>query len=318
MHFGFIPKDEDDEELFSKAFKEKKVKFTLLDESSQWINSGKTVETGFFKREQSFKKFMKKDFAKLKEDSRRGDIPVKNLNLIFMRKLDHVYSSADNCKSEFTLDFLELIEKDVPVINPIAGIRNACRKHVTNYLLARQGLPTPASFAANDPVRAFLELNRIGFPQYIKPVEGGGGSGVFYVKDGETGGDLTSVYGLFEKPLILQRIAGDGKGDIRVIVVGEKVIGAIKRKTPKGMHKSNVTVGGKAFKMKADDELGELALKATKALGCKISGVDIVEDADGYKILEVNASPGFTGFKKATRIPVENRIVDYLISEARS
>ncbi|MFH1835258.1 MAG: RimK family alpha-L-glutamate ligase [Methanobacteriota archaeon] len=318
MHFGFIPKDEDDEELFSKSFKKKKVKFTLLDESSQWINSGKTVETGFFKREQSFKKFMKKDFARLKKESRRGDIPVSDLDLIFMRKLDHTYSGSDTEQSEFTLDFLELIEKDLPVVNPVAGIRNACRKHMTNYLLARQGLPTPASFAANDPVRAFFELDRIGFPQYIKPVEGGGGSGVFYVKDWETAGDLTSVYGLFEKPLILQEVAGGGREDIRVVVVGEHVIGAIKRRTPKGMHKSNVTVGGKPSKMRVDDELGELALKATKAVGCKISGVDIVKDKQGYKILEVNASPGFTGFKKATRIPVEHKIVDYLISEARS
>lgn len=319
MRFGFIPKDEEDRKNFGKAFSRKNVDATSLDEPSHWLKFSPQFNAGFFSREHDFKKFIKKQYPKFKDNLSNADTKTDEIDLIFTRKLDQIYRGKNNEYTEFMFDFLEILEKEkLPVINPVAGTRNACRKHVTYYLLAKAGLPIPKSFATNDPVRAYFELSKIGFPQVLKPCEGGGGAGVVYGGEKETSGDVTSLYGLFEKPVIIQEFVGDNTGDIRVIVVGDEVVGGIRRLTPKGLHKSNITLGGKAEAVKVDNELTELSLKAAETVGCKIAGVDLILGKDGYKILEVNSSPSFTGFKKATGIKVEEKIVDYLIKEART
>lgn len=318
MRFGVIPKDEKDHKAFGEAFKSKGVEVVLMDKPSQWIRFNPDITAGYFRRNHDFTEFMRKEYEKTRNNIGQKDIRIDELDGVFVRALENTYPTR-NEYAEFAFDYLKMLEGEhVLVVNPAQSIRNACRKHVTYYLLARKGLPIPASFATNDPVRAYFALDEIGFPQVVKPCEGGGGAGIVYGGLKETSGDVTSLYGLFEKPVIIQEFVGDNTGDIRVIVLGDEVVGGIKRLTPKGLHKSNVTLGGKAEAVKVDSELTELSLNAADAVGCKIAGVDLILGKDGYKILEVNSSPSFTGFKKATKIPLEEKIVDYLIKEART
>ncbi|MFH1788092.1 MAG: RimK family alpha-L-glutamate ligase [Candidatus Altiarchaeota archaeon] len=317
MRFGFVPKDEWDRQLFEKAFRDKKIECEVFDRPAQWIRFNSGIEAGYFRREQDFSKFMREEYAEAKKNTGKKDVKTSQLSGMLVRSVENAHGFRDE-QTEFLFDYLSILEAEgMLVVNSPQSIRNACRKHVAYYLLSKAGLPIPKSFASNDAVRAYLELGEIGFPQVLKPCEGGGGAGVVYGGEAETSGDVTSLYGLMEKPVIVQEFVGDNTGDVRVIVVGDKVVGGIKRLTPKGLHKSNVTLGGKAEKIEVDDELGELSLKAADAVGCKIVGVDLIVGKDGYRILEVNSSPSFNGFKKATGVKVEDIIVEYLVSQTR-
>jgi RimK family alpha-L-glutamate ligase len=102
--------------------------------------------------------------------------------------------------------------------------------------------------------------------------------------------------------------------DIRVIVCGDKVVGGMKRQSNKG-YKSNFHQGGSVKKVPVNDELAELAVEAAKAVGLHIAGVDFLIDEDSYKICEINASPGFEGFEKATGINVAEYLLNYALSQ---
>jgi len=105
--------------------------------------------------------------------------------------------------------------------------------------------------------------------------------------------------------------------DYRVIVLGDKVLGTIKRKATKNRWRTNVSLGAKAIHVKTTKEMKELALKATKACDLVFTGVNLIETPDGLMCLEVNRAPLFRGFVKATGIDLPRKLVRYLIKEAK-
>jgi gamma-F420-2:alpha-L-glutamate ligase len=113
--------------------------------------------------------------------------------------------------------------------------------------------------------------------------------------------------------IILQEFVSDSHGkDLRVIVVGGKVIGAMKRESVDGDFRANITRGGEAKPVELDEQMEYLALESTRLLNLDIGGVDLLYDNDGYKICEVNSSPGFLGMEKYTDIRVAEQIVMYV------
>ena len=113
--------------------------------------------------------------------------------------------------------------------------------------------------------------------------------------------------------IILQEFVSDSHGkDIRVVVVGGRVIGAMKRESKDGDFRANITRGGGAKPVEVDEQMEYLALESTKLLNLDIGGVDLLYDNGGYKICEVNSSPGFYGMEKYTDIKVSEEIVSYV------
>ena len=100
--------------------------------------------------------------------------------------------------------------------------------------------------------------------------------------------------------------------DIRIVVVGGKVVGGMKRESNDGDFRANITRGGGAKPIEIDEQMEYLALETTNLLGLDISGVDLLYDNGGYKICEINSSPGFQGMEKYTDIKVAEQIVNYI------
>lgn len=98
--------------------------------------------------------------------------------------------------------------------------------------------------------------------------------------------------------------------ELRVLVVGEKVLGAFYKETADWKH--NISLGAKPKQIELDEEVKKTALKATKIVGTEIAGVDIAYTPKGLFVLEVNRSPGFKGFEEATGANVAREIVNYL------
>ena len=132
----------------------------------------------------------------------------------------------------------------------------------------------------------------------------------------ETKKAASSVISAFQKlnaPFIIQEFIKDANGsDLRLFVIGGKVVASMMRSASDDDFRSNLHAGGKATKVKITKQERKIAKQATKAMGLNIAGVDILRSAEGPKVLEVNSSPGLQGIEITNNINVASLIIDYL------
>ena len=211
--------------------------------------------------------------------------------------------------------FRHLERMGVLFINSSDAIDNVKDKLYTMQILAQNNIPHPKTMLVKNPIDSDYVERNIGFPIVVKSLSGTHGKGV-YLADNKTNFEqLVEMMEQFNDRfnIILQEFVSDSFGrDLRIIVVGGKVIGAMKRESSDGDFRANITRGGGAKPVELDEQMEYLALESTKLLGLDIGGVDLLYDSDGYKICEVNSSPGFNGMEKYTEIRVAEQIVMYV------
>ena len=200
-------------------------------------------------------------------------------------------------------------------INSSDAIDNVKDKLYTMQILAQNNIPHPKTMLVKNPVDSNYVSKNIGFPIVVKSLSGTHGKGVYLAENKRNFEQLVEMMEQFNDRfnIILQEFVEDSHGkDLRIIVVGGKVIGAMKRESVDGDFRANVTRGGGAKPVELDEQMEYLALESTKILGLDIGGVDLLYDGDGYKICEVNSSPGFNGMEKYTEIRVAEQIITYV------
>lgn len=201
----------------------------------------------------------------------------------------------------------------VAVINRSEAVM-ACRdKLVTHQLLAEAGLPSPRTVLARQPSDVAKMVRLVGGPPVIlKLVSGTHGKGVMLGKDlDEIQASLETVWALNQTLLIQEFVRESAGVDIRVLVVGGRVLGAMQRTARLGGFRANVHQGAAVDACPLSDRLEWLALRVTERIGLDVAGVDFVEGAEGYSVIEVNSAPGFEGFEKATGVNVAREILRY-------
>lgn len=156
-------------------------------------------------------------------------------------------------------------------------------KWQANLIFEEQGVPTPKSLLY--PKTTYDECARLlGLPFLFKPIDGTHGEGISIV---------TSEQDLQSKKGIVQQYIQESTGtDTRVFVVGNKVVGAMKRVAGAGEFRANLHQGASATSVEVDPVTSAIAVQATAALGLDIAGVDIVMSSRGALVLEANPSPG--------------------------
>ncbi|MGZ3713466.1 MAG: ATP-grasp domain-containing protein, partial [Bdellovibrionota bacterium] len=149
------------------------------------------------------------------------------------------------------------------------------------------------------------------FPMVMKLLQGSQGIGVMLGHDRASVESVMSTLLGFDKDLILQEYVKEAGGsDVRVLVIGGKVIAAMRRTARKGEFRANVHRGGWGESLtRLPKGYERMALIAAKAVGLDIAGVDLLESATGPKLLEVNSSPGFQELEKATGINVAEKMI---------
>tara|TARA_X000001382_G_scaffold130264_1_gene124588 strand:- start:3200 stop:4090 length:891 start_codon:yes stop_codon:yes gene_type:complete len=200
-------------------------------------------------------------------------------------------------------------------INSSDSIDNVKDKLYTMQILASHNVPHPKTMLVRNPVDVDYVEKRIGFPIVVKSLSGTHGKGVYLAEKKKNFSQLMDMMEQFNDRfnIILQEFVSDSHGkDIRVVVVGGRVIGAMKRESKDGDFRANITRGGGAKPVEVDEQMEYLALESTKLLNLDIGGVDLLYDNGGYKICEVNSSPGFYGMEKYTDIKVSEEIVSYV------
>lgn len=123
---------------------------------------------------------------------------------------------------------------------------------------------------------------------------------------------LDAFYGMNVNLLVQEYIEEAGGADIRALVVGGEVVGAMKRQGAEGDFRSNLHQGGSATAYKLNRKEKATALAAAKAMGLDVCGVDMIPSDRGPLVMEVNSSPGLEGIEKATGIDVAGKIIDYI------
>lgn len=168
--------------------------------------------------------------------------------------------------------------------------------------LAAAGIPVPRTVQCFSHADAEAALQAFRFPVVVKGVYGRAGTRVFLAEDAARVSHVLRSAphaGFFS---LQEYLPTDH--DLRVITIGHRALGAMRRTIPHGDFRANLAVGGIADAVALPDDLARLAEQASRALGREFAGVDIlVSDGKPY-VLEVNRAPGFKGFESATGIDV--------------
>lgn len=178
-----------------------------------------------------------------------------------------------------------------------------------HYLLAKHGLPVISSLLYTGRQLPDSVYSRFKTPYILKSIEGSRGRQVFLVDDKKEIGPRIKEFG--RGKLLVQRYL-PSKQDYRIIVIGNRVVGSMKRVAAEGEFRANVSLGGTVESVKVSKELRQLALRAAKVFNAEFAGVDVMKYKGRYYLLEVNIFPMFAGFEEATGINVAKELVQYI------
>ena len=186
-------------------------------------------------------------------------------------------------------------------------------------VMSRSGLPTPNSTILSNPYDIMTAIEIAGgLPVVIKLIRGTQGRGVFLATAMHTVQSILRSVQLTREQILIQEFIQESKGtDIRVIVVENRCVAAMKRKAAPGEFRSNLHRGGTATPIELDEHTRILASKAARAHGLSFAGVDLVQSNRGPLLLEVNSSPGLEGIEKTTQVDVAEEVMRYLEREEK-
>jgi len=206
-------------------------------------------------------------------------------------------------------------EENVRCINSSLSVEIAKDKMRSHQLLASHGLPIPNTMLVRFPVEVDIVDNMIGWPCVVKVISGSYGEGIYLCENKTSFKKMMEFVGNLDTPkiLLVQEYVDTKPGeDLRVFVVGGKVIGAMKRHAPEGDFRANISNGGYGEPFEVNSEIDFLAREAARICGLEIAGIDLLFDKDGYTICEANSAPGFEGFEKYCQVDIAGQIAQYL------
>lgn len=206
---------------------------------------------------------------------------------------------------------------DVYTPNTAGGIANSRDKLRATQILSRHGIGMPATMFVRDRSDVLPAIERVGgAPVVIKLLEGTQGIGVILAPDTKVAEAVIETLQSTRQNVLIQRFVKESKGrDIRALVVGDRVVAAMRRRAQGDEFRSNVHRGGQTEIVELDDEFAETAVKAAQIMGLRVAGVDMLEGSAGPLVMEVNSSPGLEGIETATELDVAGAIVDYVAGQ---
>jgi ribosomal protein S6--L-glutamate ligase len=199
-------------------------------------------------------------------------------------------------------------------LNESVAIGRSRDKLRSMQILAREGVGLPVTTFAHDPKQTEEVLKLAGgAPTVIKLLEGTQGIGVVLADTDRSAKSVIEAFrGAGVNILVQEFIKEAGGSDIRALVVGDKVVAAMKRQGADGEFRSNLHRGGSATSIKITPEERSTAIRSAKRMGLNVAGVDMLRANHGPVVMEVNSSPGLEGVERATGIDVAGKIIELL------
>jgi RimK family alpha-L-glutamate ligase len=207
------------------------------------------------------------------------------------------------------------------VMNSPRAIERSVDKFYASALLQECGLPTPETVVCEGTSDAMDAVRKMG-DVVVKPLFGSMGHGMVRVSDPDVAFRVFRSLEQVRSVFYVQRMIEHEGRDVRVFVVGGRVVGAIERRAPDGQWRTNFTRGGSVQPFDLPKSWEQLALRAAAAIGADYAGVDLLPSRDGQVfVLEVNGIPGWQGLQQATGLDVAGAIIDHLqqrVSDVRA
>jgi ribosomal protein S6--L-glutamate ligase len=155
-----------------------------------------------------------------------------------------------------------------------------------------------------------------GPPVVVKLLQGTQGIGVVLAETAVAANSVIEAFHGLDQNILIQKFIREANGaDIRALVVGRKVVAAMRRQAVSGEFRSNIHRGGKARPMRLSPDYRKTALAAARVLGLRVAGVDMIESKEGPMVMEVNSSPGLEGIEKTTGVNVAEAVIEHIERE---
>jgi ribosomal protein S6--L-glutamate ligase len=185
-------------------------------------------------------------------------------------------------------------------------------------ILSRHDIGLPPTVYTRQPDHVPDCIERVdGLPVVVKLLEGTQGIGVVLAETAPAASSVIDAFHGLDQNILIQKYIAEAKGaDIRAVVVGRKVVAAMRRKASKGEFRSNLHRGAVSQKVRLPIEYRRTALAAARVLGLRVAGVDMIESKDGPMVMEVNSSPGLEGIQKTTGADAASAMVELIEHEA--
>lgn len=208
-------------------------------------------------------------------------------------------------------------QMDVFCTNSSAGIANSRDKLRSLQILSRHHIGIPETTFVRDKKDVLPAIERVGgAPVIIKLLEGTQGIGVLLAETVKSAEAIIELLQSQKQNVLIQKFVAESKGrDIRAFVVGDRVVGAMRRVAQGQEFRSNVHRGGLTEPVTLDDFYRQTAVRAAQIMGLRVAGVDLLEGKDGPQIVEVNSSPGLEGIETCTQLDIAGSIVDYIAAQ---
>ncbi|MEL6916087.1 MAG: RimK family alpha-L-glutamate ligase [Bacteroidota bacterium] len=199
------------------------------------------------------------------------------------------------------------------------GITRARNKVRTLQIMARKGIPIPETLFSINPDNIKEQIEILGgAPVIIKLQEGTQGLGVILAESKKSAKSIIDTFYKMDTSILIQKYIEEANGeDIRIFVVGHKVVASMKRSSEVGEFRSNVHRGGNTEAIKPTAKEQYIALNATKYLGLGVAGVDLIRSKKGPLLIEVNASPGLRGIEAASQVNIAEEIIQFVERNGR-
>lgn len=208
-------------------------------------------------------------------------------------------------------------QMDVFCANSSGGISNSRDKLRSLQILSRHHIGIPQTTFVRDKKDVLPAIDRVGgAPVIIKLIEGTQGIGVLLAETVKSAEAIIELLQSQKQSVLIQKFVSESKGrDIRAFVVGDQVVGAMRRVAQGQEFRSNVHRGGVTERVVLDENYCQTAIRAAQIMGLRVAGVDMLEGKDGPQIMEVNSSPGLEGIERCTQLDIAGSIIDYIAAQ---
>jgi len=204
-------------------------------------------------------------------------------------------------------------------LNSAQAISTARDKLRAVQILSRHGLGIPKTEFVRQRSDVLKAIERVGgAPVIIKLLEGTQGVGVILAETVKSAEAIVETLQSTKQNVLIQKFVAESRGrDVRAIVVGRRVVAAMRRTAQAGEFRSNVHRGGRVEPLSLDEAFEQAAIQAAQILNLNAAGVDLLESRHGPLVMEVNASPGLEGIERATGIDVASHVIEYVEQRVR-
>ena len=208
-------------------------------------------------------------------------------------------------------------QMDVYTPNTANGISNSRDKLRATQILSRHDIGIPSTTFVRNRKDVTAAIERVGgAPVVIKLLEGTQGIGVILAPDNKVAEAIIETLHSTQQNVLIQQFISESRGkDIRALVVGDRVVGAMRRSAQGDEFRSNVHRGGSVEAIELDSVYERTAVRAAQIMGLRVAGVDMLEGRDGPLVMEVNSSPGLEGIERATGLDIAGSIIDYIANQ---